>query len=417
MPSDIIPLCEPFFGGKEREYVDECVRSGWVSSVGQFVNRFEAMFADYVQAPEAVAVSTGTAALHLSLLAVGVQPGDEVLVSSMTFIAPANAIRYVGAHPVFIDAEPDYWQMDMSAVQSFLETQTKRAEDGALVNRATGRRISALLPVHILGHPVDMDRLMVITNAYNLKVVEDATESLGGFWRGRALGTIGHAGCFSFNGNKLMTTGGGGMVVAGSSRAEFRREDDLNKKITRHVRHLSTQAKLPGGEYIHNEVGYNYRLTNLQAALGCAQLEQLDSFLQRKKEIAAAYQAAFGSAEEQGNSGIRIKFMREADYVRSAWWLCTVLVDDSGRDASQEPKRDRGSRELIAHLAANGVIARPLWQPMHLSPAHETCHVPGQPACPVAERLYEQGVSLPSSVGITDAQLQRVIALVKEFAA
>lgn len=382
MPSDLtpIPLCDPSLNGREREYVDEVLRSGWVSSAGLFVNKFEAAFAGRLDLPEAVAVASGTAALHLALLAVGVRPGDEVLVSSMTFIAPANAVRYVGAWPVFIDAEPDSWQMDLRIVREFLEKECHRTPEG-LLNRATGRRISAILPVHILGHPVDMEGLMEIAWAYDLKVIEDATESLGASIHGRAAGTIGHVGCFSFNGNKLITSGGGGMVVSG----------DL--AVLKHIRHLSTQAKEPGNEYIHHEIGFNYRLTNVQAALGFAQFEQLDNFLRKKRAISEIYHRELGTVPGIG-------FQKEAGWARSAWWLFTILTEDS--------------RGLIAALGGGKISARPLWQPMHLSAAHS-----GSQAlpCPVASRLFERGVSLPSSFGLTEADQLRVCEAIRQWAA
>lgn len=366
-----VPLCEPSLTGREREYVDECLRTGWVSTAGPFVNRFEAAFAERLGMPEAVAVASGTAAIHLALLAVGVQPEDEVLVSSMTFIAPANAVRYAGAWPVFIDAEPVSWQMDLQIVRGFLANDCQKTSDG-LINRGTGRRVSAILPVHILGHPVDMDGVMEIAAEYGLKVIEDSTESLGAFCRNRPAGTIGHVGCFSFNGNKLITSGGGGMVVSSDLR------------ILKTVRHLSTQAKEPGNEYIHDRIGFNYRLTNVQAALGFAQLEQVDEFLQKKRAIAGLYLSELGGAPG-------LEFQVEAAWARSAWWLFTILADSS--------------RELIAALAAEGISSRPLWQPMHRSAPHAgSFALP----CPVADRLFERGVSLPSSVSLSPGDQRRV---------
>lgn len=366
-----IPLCEPSLSGREREYVDECLRTGWVSTAGPFVNRFEAAFAERLGLPEAVAVASGTAAIHLALLAVGVQPEDEVLVSSMTFIAPANAIRYVGAWPIFIDAEPDFWQMDLRIVREFLARDCEKTPDG-LINRSTGRRVSAILPVHILGHPVDLDAVLEIAAEYGLKVIEDSTESLGASCRNRPTGTIGHVGCFSFNGNKLITSGGGGMVVSSDSR------------ILKTVRHLSTQAKEPGNEYIHDQIGFNYRLTNVQAALGFAQLEQVDEFLKKKRAIADAYRRDLA-----GVPGV--EFQSEAGWAHSAWWLFTILAE--------------ASRELITALAAEGISSRPLWQPMHRSVPHAgSFALP----CPVADRLFARGVSLPSSVSLSPDDQRRV---------
>lgn len=385
MPFDskvsMIPLCEPSIGDREREYVNECLNTGWVSSVGEFVTRFEKDFAARLNVPESVAVSSGTAALHLALLAVGVKPDEEVIISTMTFIAPANAIRYVGACPVFIDADDKHWQMDFQLVRRFLEEECDRRNDGVW-NRVTGRKVSAILPVHILGHPVDMDVIMEIAEEFNLKVVEDSTESLGASVRSKPTGTIGHVGCFSFNGNKLLTTGGGGMVVS------------KVPGIAKLVRDLSTQAKEPGGEYIHSQVGYNYRLTNVQAALGCAQLEQIDDFLLRKKQVASSYRSAFA-----GSCSIRM--LDEAPWANSAHWLTTILV---GNDCDSSV-----SRALIQKAAECRIMLRPLWQPMHLSPAHTAF---SRGPLPVADRLYAQGVSLPSSVNIDNKQVERVIDLI-----
>jgi perosamine synthetase len=255
-----IPLSEPSIGGNEWKYVKECLDTNWVSSAGAFVDRFEAELAAYAGAQYGIATSNGTSALHVALLAVGVLPDDEVIVSTLTFIAPANAIRYVGAWPVFMDADATYWQMDVEKLADFLNNGCKW-QDGQLKNIATGRRVSAILPVHILGHPCDMDPIIALAEKYGLKVIEDATESLGAQYKEHAVGTMGHVGCFSFNGNKLLTTGGGGMVVTNDSA------------LAERVRYLTTQAKDDPLEYVHNEVGFNYRLTNIQAAIGCAQLE------------------------------------------------------------------------------------------------------------------------------------------------
>ena len=373
----IIPLCEPFFGGREREYVDECLKTGWVSSVGEYVDSFESLFAERHPGSGAVAVGSGTAAIHLALLAVGVEANDEVLVSSMTFIAPANAIRYVGAWPVFIDADADSWQMDVGKVEEFLRDGCEQ-RSGGLFNKFTGRRVTAILPVHILGHPVDMDALDAVAARYGLKIIEDATESLGATVRGRPVGTIGHVGCFSFNGNKLMTTGGGGMVVS--------RDPGICSK----VRYLSTQAKEPGNEYIHHSVGYNYRLTNVQAAIGCAQLEQLDGFLEKKRILAQRYSQAL-----HGISGIQLQ--QEAPWATSAHWLFTILVN--GVDFGST------SRGLIEQMRLEGITSRPLWEPMHLSHAHRDAHAA---SCPVAEMLFERGISLPSSVGLSEKDQMHV---------
>jgi perosamine synthetase len=271
-----VPLMVPEIDGNEWEYVKECLDTRWVSSVGSYVDRFEEMVAQFVGARYAVATVNGTAALHIALLVAGVEPNDEVLVSTLTFIAPANAIRYVGAWPVFVDAEPKYFQMDPVAVVEFLE-QDCEWNGRELRNRHTGRRVKAILPVHILGHSVDLDTILEIAAKYSLTVIEDATEGLGARYRQKGLGSVGDVGCFSFNGNKIITTGGGGMLV--TNRLEW---------ATR-AKYLTTQAKDDSVEYIHKSIGFNYRLTNLLAAMGCAQMERLDKFVEKKREIARRY--------------------------------------------------------------------------------------------------------------------------------
>ncbi len=373
-----VPLCAPEIRGREWEYVKECLDGGWVSSVGAFVDRFEREFAAHLGVAHAVATASGTAALHVALLVAGVRPEDEVLVPALTFIAPANAVRYVGAWPVFMDVEPRYWQMDPEKVADFVERQC-RWSDGRLTNRETGRVVRALLPVHVLGHPVDIDPLLALAQKYGLALIEDATESLGARYKGRSVGHLGNVACFSFNGNKLLTTGSGGMLVTDDETWAGR------------AKYLTTQAKDDPTEYVHNAIGFNYRLTNVQAALGCAQLEQVAAFLAAKRRIAEAYSVALGEV-----SGLEP--MPEALWARSAFWLYTVLVDEGlyGLD----------SRVLLRRLAEKGVQARPLWQPLHRSRAHAGC--PSY-RVEVADRIHRQALSLPSSVGLTPVQQQAVI--------
>jgi perosamine synthetase len=342
------------------------------------VDRFEAELAAYVGTNFAVATSSGTSALHTALLVAGVQPGDEVLVSTLTFIAPANAIRYIGAWPVFVDADPLYWQMDPDKVVDFLE-QGCRWDDGALYNKVTGRRVRAILPVHILGHACDMDPILAAAKKYDLAVIEDATETLGGTYRGRMAGHLGDIACFSFNGNKLITTGGGGMIVTD------------NEEWAQRAAYLTTQAKDDSIEYIHHEIGYNYRLTNIQAAMGCAQLEQLDEYLTVKRRTAGRYAEALAPVP-----GITI--MPEAPWAASTYWLYTVLVDAQTFGI--------GSRDLMRALGGSGIQSRPLWQPLHRSRAHRGAF---SGDCTVAEHLAQDALSLPSSVGLSDHDQTRVI--------
>ena len=382
---EFVPLCVPEIRGNEWEYVKECLDTGWVSSVGSYVERFEKMVAAQAGTKYAVATVNGTSALHISLLVAGVRPDDEVLVSTLTFIAPVNAIRYAGAWPVFIDAEANYWQMDAELVAHFLEHECEW-KDGEVRNRNTGRRVSAIIPVHILGHPVDIEPIVAIAQKYDLKVIEDSTEALGSTYRGKAPGSFGDIGCFSFNGNKIITTGGGGMIVTD-------REDWAKK-----AKYLTTQAKDDPIEYIHGEVGFNYRLVNVLAAIGCAQMEQLPAYVAKKRSIAARYER--GLAEVPG-----LTRMRQAKWAESTYWMYTILVDPKhfGMDC----------RQLLRVLDSRRIQTRPLWQPIHLSPAHRN---EGRGSLPVAESLADHALSLPCSVNLSEASQDRVIAAIAEAA-
>lgn len=384
-PEGFVPLCVPHIQGNEGRYLQECLDTNWVSSAGPFVSRFEGMVADYLGAGHAVATVNGTAALHVALLVGGVQPGEEVIVSTLTFIAPANAVRYVGAWPVFIDAEPEYWQMDTEKLARFLKTECHWTNE-KLVNRLTGRRISAILPVHILGHPCDMDPILELARRYRLTVVEDATESLGARYKGRMVGRLGDIACFSFNGNKLLTTGAGGMVVT----------DDPG--MGERAKYLANQAKDDSVEYVHQLVGFNYRLSNLHAAMGCAQMEHIDAYIAAKHRIAAIYVDALKDMPGLSPMG-------EAPWAESVFWLFTVLVD--------QEMYGMGSRELLGELEERGIQTRPLWQPIHMSPAHN-----GSEAIQsgVAERLYRDALSLPCSVGLEPESQQRVLSALASLA-
>lgn len=384
-PADFIPLCVPEIRGNEWKYIKECLDTGWVSSVGSYVDRFERMVAERVGARHAVATVNGTSALHIALQLVGVERDDEVVVPTLTFIAPANAIRYAGAWPVFIDAEPEYWQWDGEKVRAFLE-EGCRWENGELRNKVSGRRVKALLPVHVLGHPVDMAPLIELARKYALPVIEDATESLGASYRGTSLGHLADIACFSFNGNKLLTTGGGGMIVTD------------NAAWAQRAKYLTTQAKDDAVEYLHNEIGYNYRLTNIQAAMGCAQMELLDEYIAAKRRIADRYQKAL--AEIPG-----ISPMREADWASSVFWMYTAIIDAAAYG--------RTSRQLLAALQQEKIQTRPLWQPLHCSKAHAGSQVIGGA---VAEKLYTDGLSLPCSVGLSEAAQDRVVATLRKLA-
>lgn len=383
--SIFIPLSIPEIQGNEWKYVKDCLDTGWVSSVGEYVGRFERMIANAVEAPFSVATSSGTSALHVALVVSGVEPDDEVLVSTLTFIAPVNTIRYVGAWPVLIDAEPEYWQIDTQKLTNFLRNNCEFSR-GELHNHKTGRRVKAILPVHILGHPSDMDPILAIAREFGLIVIEDATECLGAKYKGKHTGTIGDIACFSFNGNKIITTGGGGAIVTS------------NPEWASRAKYLTTQAKDDPIEYVHKEIGYNYRLTNLQAALGCAQIERLEHHIATKRRIAERYRNGL-----RGLPGIVP--MPAASWAESIFWLYTVLVNEEhfGMDA----------RCLIKELGARSIQTRPLWQPMHRSPVH--CRSEAS-SCEIADRLYSQAVSLPCSVGLTESDQEYVIASVVRLA-
>lgn len=384
-PGGIVPLFVPELRGNEWAYVKECLDTNWVSSVGPFVDRFERELAAAVGARFGVAVVNGTAALHLALLLAGVEPDDEVLVSALTFIAPANAIRYTGAWPVFIDAEPRCWQMDPVKLEAFLAGECRRI-DGALRNRSTGRRVRGIVPVGILGHPCDMDPILELARRFELPVIGDATECLGATYKGRSMSEGCTMACYSFNGNKIITTGGGGMIVT----------DD--EALAARARYLSTQAKDDPIEYEHGEVGFNYRLTNVLAALGVAQLEQLPAYVEVKRAIAQRYREAL--ADLPGLSA-----MPESPDVRSTFWLYTIRVD--------AVRFGMDSRALLRRLAAAAVQARPLWQPLHRSRPFLGCQAH---QVEVADQLAREALSLPSSVSLTADQQQRVIGALRAAA-
>jgi len=379
-----IPLSIPSLQGNEGKYLQECLETSWVSSVGPFVDRFERDIAAYVGVAHAVAVVSGTAALHTALQVIGVQPDDEVLVSTLTFIAPVNAIHYCQAHPVFIDADPLTWQFDVEKAARFL-AQVCEVRQGVCYNKRTGRRVRAMLPVHILGLACDMDRILALSHRYHLQVVEDAAEGMGVRYQGRHIGSFGDVGVLSFNGNKIITSGGGGMVVTNSPT------------YAAAARYLTTQAKDEGIEYIHRAVGYNYRLTNLQAAVGVAQLEQLDAFVEKKRAIARVYDDAL--SECAGLTRMPTTPRTEATY-----WLYTILL----KKGTTVPER----QAWIEQLATRGISARPLWKPIHSLSPYRECQSTDITA---AVELYERAVSLPSSVSLSDAELQRCITVVQQL--
>ena len=362
-------LHEPSFRGNEQLYVRECISSTFVSSVGSYVDRFENELAAFTGARRAVAVVNGTAAIQVALQLSGVQAGDEVLIPSLTFVATANAVHYLGATPHFIDNEDCTLGVDPRALRSWLKHIAEPSIDG-FRNRLTGKRLRALVPMHTFGHPCDLEGLISVARDYHLALVEDAAESLGSHYQGRHTGTFGLMGALSFNGNKIITTGGGGAILTNDMR------------LADHAKHLTTTAKLPHRwEYVHDEVGYNFRMPNLNAALGCAQLEELPGFLSAKRRLTECYKYAFADF-----SGVRL--MLEPPQSQSNYWLQTLILDEAAM-----PERDL----ILDGTNDAGLMTRPAWTLMHhLSPY---MHCPRAPL-PIAELLARKIINIPSSVGL-----------------
>lgn len=369
---DFIPLHVPEFLGAERELVMDTIDSGWVSSVGSYVDQFERDVANACGAAFGVAVVNGTAALELAMKVVGVRAGDEILMPALTFIATANAAHHIGAIPHFVDSAEDTLGIDPVALAEYLRNIGKSGPDG-LYNRKTGRRISCVVPMHVFGHPVDMDRLNAVAEDFGLLVVEDAAEALGSRYKDRACGGLGRIGALSFNGNKIVTTGGGGAIVT----------DD--EDLARHAKHLSTTAKVPHAwAFEHDEPGYNYRLPNLNAALGVAQIAQLDERVEKKRRLAARYKEVFSGFDDG-------KIFSETADARSNYWLNALVL---------APDTDIATRDaLLEGLNAAGYMARPVWSLMH----HMSFHAdhPRAPL-PVAESLERRIINLPSSAMLAD---------------
>lgn len=368
-----IPLHEPEFRGDEAKYVLDCIETGWVSSVGSYVTRFEDQLARAFDVEHAVATSTGTAALHVCLLLAGVKAGDEVLTPTLTFVATANAVSYIGATPHFVDAECRSLGVDASSLDGYLAEATKRESD-ATVNRVTGRPVRALIVTHVFGHPADLDGLAAVAEKYGLVLVEDAAESLGSEYKGSPTGRAGRVSAVSFNGNKTVTTGGGGAILTRDNRLADR------------ARHLTTTARIQHRwGYVHDEIGFNYRLPNLNAALGVAQLEALPGMLERKRLLAERYEEAFRSVHG-------ITFLREPPNARSNYWLNAIVLD-----VDKSNHRD----DLLATLNDAGYMARPLWTAMHRLQMYRDLP---RMNVHVAESLEQRVINLPSSAHLADSE-------------
>lgn len=370
-----VALHEPTFEGREWEYVKDCLDSGWVSYAGQYVQRFERMLEELTGARHAVAMSSGTVALHMALVACGVRAGDEVLMPALTFVASANAVVHAGGIPHFVDSEMATLGIAPARLAGYLGEIA--AFDGVqCTNRLTGRRIAAIVPMHTFGHPVDMDALLAVAARYGIEVIEDSAESIGSLYKGRGLGALGRAGVLSFNGNKITTTGGGGALLTN------------DPALAQRAKHLSTTAKLPHKwEFRHDEVAYNFRMPALNAALGCAQLEQLPGFLRRKRAIAERYRAALA-----GVPGV--DFFVEPGFAQSNYWLNALLVRPEAADGMV------GRDALLEVLNGAGFMARPAWTLMHHLPMYANCP---RMDLPVAEDIERRLVNLPSSVSLVKA--------------
>lgn len=370
-PGALIPLHEPEFRGQEWTYVKDCLDTGWVSSVGSYVDRIETDLAAITGVERAIAVVNGTAALHICLELAGVLPGDEVLVPALTFVATANAVTYAGATPHFVDSESITLGVDPAKLDAHL-SETATMVEGVCVNRASGAQIRALVVMHVFGHPSDMDGLCDVAGRWNLQLIEDAAESLGSSYHGVHTGNRGVVSALSFNGNKVITTGGGGAILT----------NDL--ELAHRAKHLTTTARMPHRwNFIHSEVGYNYRMPNLNAALGCAQLERLPDLLARKRLLADRYAAAFQNLSS-------VTFLTEAEGSTANYWLNALILEDA----------DMALRDLVLErLNAAGYMSRPVWTLMHRLPMYAACPR-ADLAC--AERLEASVVNIPSSARLAD---------------
>ncbi|MDX5442371.1 MAG: LegC family aminotransferase [Hymenobacteraceae bacterium] len=363
---DFIPLHEPRFTGNERQYVLDTIDSTFVSSVGAYVDRFEQMVRDYTGAAYAVATVNGTAALHMAMLVAGVRKNDLVLTQPFSFIATCNAISYLGAAPAFIDVDSKTLGLSAKKLQEFLETETEQI-NGECFHKKTGRRVAACVPMHTFGHSVEIDTIADVCQKYKVTLIEDAAESIGSTYKGKQTGTFGFLGTYSFNGNKTITCGGGGVIVTS--------DPELGKL----AKHLTTQAKVPHRwDFVHDHIGYNYRLPNLNAALACAQMEQLDAFIANKRETALKYKAFFAEKE--------IEFVDEQQESKSNFWLNAILLPN-------QEERD----SFLTATNDNGVMTRPAWRLMHKLPMFENCI---KTDLSVSEDIEARLVNIPSSVRI-----------------
>ncbi len=383
----MIPLSIPHIAGNEWKYVKDCLDTGWISSVGAYVNQFEKMVAEFVGAKYGIACVNGTAALHIAQLLLNIRPGDYVIVPNITFVATLNAVKYAGAIPILIDIDPNTWQMDLDLLERYLEENTSlitvSTEDSEAIYSSfsnSSKLIKAIMPVHVLGNIGNMNRLVNIAEKYHLKIIEDSTEALGSYYNGQHAGTFGEIGTFSFNGNKIISTGGGGVIVTNNSDLAIR------------AKHITTTAKASPIEYYHDETAYNYRLVNILAAVGVAQMEQLPTFIKSKKTMDAFYRSELSGIGD-------IQFQSISENVDANCWLFTF--------------RTNKMRGLLDYLNTQQIQSRPFWVPMNQLPMHQNdIYVSNNNYSNI---VYETAISIPSSVGLTADELELVVKKIKAF--
>lgn len=365
--SDVfVPLHSPIFEGNEEKYLVDCVRSNFVSSVGEYVNKFEKALQEYTGMKHAVVCVNGTAALHISLLLLGVKAGDEVLMPAMTFIATANAVSYIGAIPHFIDVEEKSLGVDADKLREYLD-EISEVKDGVCYNKESGKCIKAIVPMHTFGHPVDMDKLHAVAQCFFIEVIEDAAESLGSYYKGKHTGKTSKLSAISFNGNKIMTTGGGGAILT----------DDV--ELAKRAKHITTTAKIPHKwEFNHDMVGFNYRMPALNAALGLAQIERLDSFIEKKRVLAQNYKLALKDI-------IELTFFEEPDYAKSNYWLNAIILKKGYEEFKEQ---------VLEITNNNGIMTRPIWTLLNKLEMFKTCP---KMNLDVSESLEQRVINIPSS--------------------
>ena len=366
----MIPVCIPFIGEKELEYVVDCIKTNWISSKGKYVEEFERRFAEYCGCKYGISTTSGTTALHLALASLGIRNGDEVIIPAFTMISTANAVVYCGAKPVLVDAEPETWNMDVDQIAEKVTSRTK-----------------AIMPVHIYGHPCDMDPILEIAEDHNLYVIEDAAEAHGAEYKGRKAGGIGDVGCFSFYANKIITTGEGGMVVTN------------DKKVAERAMMLKDLAFSKERRFSHTDLGFNYRMTNIQAAIGLAQLEKIDELVERRRKNAMLYNKLLEDVE-----GVRLPV--EKEWAKNVYWMYSIIIeDDFGMS------RD----ELMKELAKRGIETRTFFIPMHQQPVFQKMGLFKGERYPVAEEISRKGMYLPSSSGLKEEEIEFIVNAIKEI--